>query len=86
MVGLEEQAGLLVAGNSVAVIYHSNAHSRAMGSGLDPEPVGPDRFSLESIRKRSQLLGGEAVITGLPDQGTLIRVDLPLTEHMPSDA
>ncbi len=48
------------------------------GVGFDPRAVDPGRFGLESIRERSRLMGGEAVVTSTPGQGTIITVDLPL--------
>jgi signal transduction histidine kinase len=65
---------------------HLRIEVQDRGAGFDPEQVKPDRFGLESIRERSRLLGGEAVITSLPGQGALISVDLPLTDTEPPEA
>lgn len=48
------------------------------GVGFEPSAVPDDRFGLEGIRQRAQLLGGEALITSLPGRGTTVTVTLPL--------
>lgn len=48
------------------------------GSGFDPEKIGQYCFGLESIRERAKMLGGEANIDTVPNQGTRITVELPL--------
>jgi PAS domain S-box-containing protein len=66
-VRLEQQAG-----GGVRVVVEDD------GAGFDPAAVPDDRFGLEGIRQRAQLLGGEAVITSLPRRGTTVTVTLPL--------
>jgi len=53
---------------------------RDWGRGFDPGQVKPKRFGLLSIRDRARLLGGEALIASAPDQGTTVRVSLPVTD------
>lgn len=48
------------------------------GIGFDTAAVPDDRFGLEGIRQRAQLLGGEATIASLPGRGTTVSVTLPL--------
>jgi PAS domain S-box-containing protein len=48
------------------------------GTGFDPAQVPDNRFGLQGIRKRAELLGGVARIESAPGQGTRIEVDLPL--------
>ena len=51
---------------------------RDWGVGFKPEEVPDDRFGLKGIRKRADLLGGEARIVSAAGQGTRVIVDLPL--------
>jgi PAS domain S-box-containing protein len=53
---------------------------RDWGHGFDPAGVKPKRFGLLSIRDRARLLGGEAEIVSAPEQGTTIKVSLPVTD------
>ena len=48
------------------------------GVGFDPATVKKGRFGLQGIRERARLLGGSAVITSTPGQGTRIVAELPL--------
>lgn len=50
------------------------------GRGFDLSSVPEDRFGLEGIRKRAALLGGSAHIESVPNDGTQVRVELPLPE------
>lgn len=52
------------------------------GVGFDLAQVPDDRFGLKGIRKRADLLGGQAKIASKPGEGTTIVVDLPLTAVM----
>lgn len=52
------------------------------GVGFDVAQVPEDRFGLKGIRKRADLLGGQAKIASKPGEGTTIVVDLPLTAVM----
>ena len=52
------------------------------GVGFDLAQVPDDRFGLKGIRKRADLLGGQAKIASKPGEGTTIAVDLPLTAVM----
>ncbi len=51
---------------------------RDWGVGFDPALVSKDRFGLEGIRKRAELMGGHAEIKTAPGEGTRVFVDLPL--------
>jgi signal transduction histidine kinase len=66
-VRLEQEAG-----GGVRVVVEDD------GVGFEPSTVPDDRFGLEGIRQRAQLLGGEAMITSLPGRGTTVTVRLPL--------
>jgi PAS domain S-box-containing protein len=48
------------------------------GVGFTPAAVRDDHFGLEGIRERARLLGGVTSIESAPQQGTSIRVELPL--------
>ncbi|HVX60228.1 MAG TPA: PAS domain-containing protein [Pirellulales bacterium] len=51
---------------------------RDWGVGFDPALVSKDRFGLEGIRKRAELMGGKAEIKTAPGEGTRVCVDLPI--------
>jgi signal transduction histidine kinase len=51
---------------------------RDWGKGFDPKTTRLRRFGLRGIEERSRLLGGTVRIDSSPQQGTLIRVTLPL--------
>lgn len=51
---------------------------RDWGTGFDPSQVSEDRFGLQGIRKRADLMGGQAQIISAPGDGTIITVVLPL--------
>ncbi len=48
------------------------------GVGFDPERVADGHFGLKGIRERARLMGGWATIETAPQEGTRIRVRLPL--------
>ncbi len=49
------------------------------GVGFSPEDVsGPSRHGLRGMRERAELIGAEFQVIGLPAQGTVIQVNLPL--------
>ncbi len=51
------------------------------GKGLKPHPPGskePRGLGLETMRERAELLGGVFTVTGVPDQGTTVTVEVPL--------
>lgn len=50
------------------------------GVGFDPEQISHDRFGLRGIRERAHLFGGAADIESRPDGGTVVRVDLPISQ------
>lgn len=50
------------------------------GVGFDPNAVPPGHFGLKSIRRRVELLQGTVTIASAAGDGTLITVELPLTE------
>ncbi|MEO8470191.1 MAG: sensor histidine kinase [Chloroflexota bacterium] len=53
---------------------------RDNGRGFDPEAVGEGSFGLASMRERAALLGGELSIDSRPQDGTRIRVLVPLPQ------
>jgi PAS domain S-box-containing protein len=53
------------------------------GRGFLVDQVPSDRFGLQGIRKRAELLGGLATIVSTPGKGTSIDVDLPLLPFRP---
>jgi PAS domain S-box-containing protein len=55
---------------------------RDWGIGFDPTQVSEERFGLQGIRKRADLLGGQAQIVSAAGEGTTITVSLPLTPAM----
>jgi PAS domain S-box-containing protein len=57
---------------------HVVVEVRDWGIGFDPEKVGTDRFGLRGIAERTRLLGGAAEIEARPNEGTRIRVQLPV--------
>jgi signal transduction histidine kinase len=54
---------------------------RDWGCGFDPDQVYEERFGLQGIRQRAQLLGTIASIESAPGQGTSIVVDFPLVSE-----
>ena len=48
------------------------------GRGFDPEAVGEGSFGLASMKERTALIGGELRIDSRPQDGTRIRVLVPL--------
>lgn len=58
---------------------------RDWGVGFVPSQVSEDRFGLQGIRKRVELLGGRIEIDSAPGQGTRLFVALPLATE-PADA
>ena len=57
---------------------------RDWGIGFDPAQVHGDHFGLKGIRERARLLGGAVTLETAPQQGTHIRIELPLLP--PSDS
>jgi len=60
------------------------------GRGFNPQNASRDavelqRLGLPGIRERAELLGGQVQITSNPDQGTRLRVTLPLGEPRGED-
>ncbi|HEY2760938.1 MAG TPA: PAS domain S-box protein, partial [Pirellulales bacterium] len=51
---------------------------RDWGRGFEPDKAYEERFGLQGIRQRAQLLGTVALIESAPGQGTSIVVDFPL--------
>lgn len=51
------------------------------GIGFTPKNVRQGAYGLEGIRQRARLLGGQATVASEPGQGTLIAVELPLTNE-----
>ena len=50
------------------------------GVGFDPLRTPKSCFGLEGIRARALLLGGKVSITSRPGKGTLVTVDLPISQ------
>lgn len=63
---------LVESGDRLRLTIEDNGH------GFDTAKVARDRFGLQGISKRAELLGGTAEIESEPGQGTRIVVDLPL--------
>ena len=59
---------------------------RDWGVGFDPDGVPDDRFGLQGIRKRADLVGGQAQIISVRREGTRVVVDLPITRRMEEDS
>jgi two-component system sensor histidine kinase DegS len=59
---------------------HVTLEVRDWGIGFDPSKVQKHRFGLEGMRERARILGGELSINSKPEQGTIIRVKLPVVE------
>ncbi len=51
---------------------------RDWGVGFNPAEISGEHFGLKGIRKRADLLGGQARIESAPGTGTHVIVDLPL--------
>ena len=49
------------------------------GSGFEPSEVREGRFGLASMRERALIIGGELTIDSRPQDGTRIRVSVPLS-------
>jgi PAS domain S-box-containing protein len=58
---------------------------RDWGVGFVPSQVSEDRFGLQGIRKRVDLLGGRVEIDSTPGQGTRLFVALPLATDSATD-
>lgn len=56
------------------------------GVGFDPDGVPDDRFGLQGMRKRADLVGGQAQIISAGGEGTRVVVDLPLTRRLKEDS
>jgi two-component system nitrate/nitrite sensor histidine kinase NarX len=55
------------------------------GLGFTPEDVpGPSQHGLRGMRERAELIGADFQVVSLPDQGTTIRVSLPLVKESSS--
>jgi signal transduction histidine kinase len=49
------------------------------GSGFEPSEVREGSFGLASMRERALIIGGELTIDSRPQDGTRIRVTVPLS-------
>lgn len=60
---------------------------RDWGSGFDVENIPNGHYGIQAIRERAKLLGGWAEITSRPQEGTIVRVVIPLeaspSNHLP---
>jgi signal transduction histidine kinase len=54
------------------------------GSGFEPSEVGEGSFGLASMRERALIIGGELTIDSRPQDGTRIRVSVPLRPDEPA--
>ena len=52
------------------------------GIGFDPKNVPRERYGLRGILERVHLLGGQATVHSVPNQGTRISVRLPLLQNV----
>jgi len=59
---------------------------RDWGIGFNPAQVPGDHFGLKGIRERARLLGGAVALETAPQQGTHIRIELPLLPPTDSEA
>ncbi len=53
------------------------------GAGFDAGRIYPGHFGLQSMRERTQHLGGRLIINSAPAGGTCVRAVIPLTGHAP---
>ena len=61
-------------------VEHIQLEIRDNGHGFDPAAdITSGGLGLESMRDRAQLLGGDLFITSAMGQGTLVRLDAPLS-------
>ncbi|HUT13293.1 MAG TPA: PAS domain S-box protein [Thermoguttaceae bacterium] len=65
---------LLQRGDHLAISIHD------WGVGFRVEEFKKDRFGLQGIRERARLMGGEAIIEAVTNEGTRVYVELPLVE------
>ncbi len=73
VITLQEQAGSLV------------LEVRDNGRGVtESELSNPHSLGLVGMRERALLLGGETVLTGVPQGGTTVKVRIPLTQSQPA--
>jgi PAS domain S-box-containing protein len=70
---------LVQRGNRILLVIQDD------GRGFRTDAVLPDRFGLQGIRKRAELLGGTARIESMPGKGTTVTVDLPLMPYLEND-
>lgn len=48
------------------------------GRGFDPAKVGSGHYGLIGMRERTRLVGGSMMIESIPDQGTLLKFEIPV--------
>jgi PAS domain S-box-containing protein len=60
--------------------HHVEISVRDWGVGFDPDKIKKKRYGLIGMRERARLLGGEALISSKPGEGTRITVKLPITD------
>ena len=61
---------------------HNSLHIEVedWGIGFDPLQISKTCFGVEGIRARASLLGGKARVTSRPREGTLVTVDMPISQ------
>jgi PAS domain S-box-containing protein len=52
------------------------------GIGFEPAKVAKRRYGLVGVRERARLLNGHATIESVPNEGTTVRVELPLVDAL----
>lgn len=51
------------------------------GGGFEPTEVDDGRYGLQSMRERAELIGGRLAVESHPQDGTRVRVDVPVEEE-----
>ena len=69
---------LAIAGREISLSIRDD------GVGFDTERTYPGHFGLQSMRERTQRLGGQLIIDSAPTGGTCVRAVIPFTDHAAS--
>jgi PAS domain S-box-containing protein len=51
------------------------------GTGFEPQSAYPGHFGMISMRERAESVGGQFDISSAPNQGTCVRVQVPILKH-----